>query len=165
MGHSTFKSKPTEKYLKAVDALNDLLSEENGGDSVHRAFAEVVQERWRDDYLAREKLKPAHGRHVCIHRLIGKRCPEDTARGTYADATCASHYIPRADHLSEWRAEDGKRYIVSQPYGRWDYNSLKELIAFCDRLGLEATIDASRSWHFPGWTMLVEIQRGEKVTP
>lgn len=152
---TNFRRNPSVKYRKAVEALRDLMTEAPDSGGVTRAFAEAVSEQWRKDYAIREKLKPVSA-HVCVSRLLGKRCPEERDRS--GDAICESYMIPRGDHLSEWRAEDGSRRLVSQPYGM-DYESLKELVTFCERLGLEADIDAYPAWHFPGSTLFVELRR------
>lgn len=152
---TNFRRNPSTKYRKAVEALRDLMTEEHGTDSPTRAFAEAVSERWRETYATKENLKPVSA-HVCVSRLLGKRCPEERDRS--GDSICESYMIPGPDHLSEWRAPDGSRRIVSQPYGM-DYESLKELVTFCERLGLEARLDAYPSWHFPGSTLFVELRR------
>lgn len=152
---TNFMQKPSMKYRKAVEALHDLMTEEHGVDSVTRAFAEVVSDRWQQAYAAKHNLKPVNV-HVCVHRLLGKRCPEERDRS--GDSICESYRIPGQDHLSEWRAPDGSRRIVLQPYGL-DFESLKELVTFCERLGLEARLDAYPAWHFPGSTLFVELKR------
>lgn len=146
---------PSAKYRKAVNALRDLMTEEHGADSVTRAFAEAVSDRWREAYATKHHLMPVTD-HVCVSRLLGKGCPEERDRS--GEFICLSDTIPGRDHLSEWRAPDGSRRIVSQPYGM-DYKSLKELVTFCERLGLEARLDAYPSWHFPGATLFMELRR------
>lgn len=152
---TNFMKNPSIQYHKAVEALRALVAADPDATSAARAFAEAVRDRWQAAYARTESLKPISA-HVCVSRLLGKRCPEERDRS--GDALCESYMIPGQDHLSEWRAPDGSRRIVSQPYGM-EYETLKELVAFCERLGIEARINASSSWHFPGSTLFVELRR------
>ena len=90
---SKFKNKPSLKYKQAVEVLRELLNQEDS-DSVTRAYAEASWESHQAEFIKKYNLKPVRGGHVCIHRLMGKRCPKD----------CLSPMsIPAADHVSEWK--------------------------------------------------------------
>ena len=144
-----FKKKPSTKYLQAVDALRDLLNESDL-DMVKRAYAEAVSESKLREYI--HGIKAPHDSHVCVSRLKGKRCPDETCNSPMI--------IPRGDHYTEWRKDGKTIVIVSQPYGM-SYDALKHTVAFCDENGLTADISADQSWHFPGATLLVEYKRAK----
>jgi hypothetical protein len=97
--------------------------------------------------------------HVCEYTLAGQRCMD---RHRYAPYT-----IPALDHPSVW-TKDGKLHtIVSQPY-HLRYEDMKQTVAMCELLGLEADVDAWDSWHFPGATLLITYRqhaRRHAVTP
>jgi hypothetical protein len=154
----SFKSKASDRYRQAVQCLRALIAEESLDDA-ERAYAEAVEEHRRKVY-AKGAGKQSQDSHVCVHRLLGKRCP---SRSNYEEM-CETQRLPGADHLSEWRKADGTRRIVSQPYGL-AYETLKETVAFCERLGLEAYIDAWPAWHFPGYTLLVEYRKQDPKAP
>jgi hypothetical protein len=144
-----FNSKPSPVYKQAVQACLALLSQE-GSDAVRRACAEANWEAVREEYLRIFNLKPSHRWHVCVHRLMGKRCPNDN-----------SHLqIPGADHLSEWKTDHRTSVIVSQPY-RLPFELMKQIVDFCEVHDLRADAQAEWSWHFPGSTLMIAFRRRE----
>lgn len=140
-----FTSRPSQQYLKAVDELLILLHQE-GGDSVNRAFAEISTESRLKSW--KQKYKFSSG-HPCLNRLQGKRCD---------GMNPLSCRPPGADHTSLLFQLGKPVSFISQPYGL-GWSTLKELVELCSKRGLEASIDASTSWHFPGRTLLVDITR------
>lgn len=149
-----FISHPTPAYHRAVEALRALISEKEGTDYATRAYAEAV---WEEDYeIFKEwsKSRPCDAPHVCVHRMRRERCPSNRRD----PGVCLTHFLPAADHLSEWREEEGnERFIVSQPYSL-DYDSMKELVEYCEKLHLRADVSARLSWHFPGETLRIVIR-------
>ena len=147
---SRFNLHPSSIYRQAVNACRALLQAE-GDDGVRRAYAESTTNAIRDGYLRFWRLKPSRSDHVCVQRLKGERCPDDL-----------SHLKLRgADHLSEWT--DGKKtvLIVSQPY-HLHYETLEQVVAFCQANGLRADVEAESAWHFPGATLLITFKREKK---
>lgn len=152
MSHG-FMDKPSEKYKQAVLALRELLRAQ-GEEDVTRAFAEAIWEARQNTFAKKYGVKLASNSHVCIHRLLGKRCPK----------VCGSPgMIPAADHCSEWKKDGETVIVVSQPYGL-SYSRLKETVAFCEEHGLEASIDSLLSWHFPGSVVSVEYRRAVSLS-
>jgi len=145
-----FDLHPSPVYEQAVQACRVLLQQE-GFDAARRACAEAIWEAIRAEYVRASHLKPSHSAHVCVHRLMGDRCPDDI-----------SHLqIPGADHLSEWKKDRRTVSLVSQPY-RLAFETLKKMVDFCDAHGLRADVRAEGSWHFPGSTVLIAYRRREK---
>jgi|GEM_PF-3226288 len=147
-----FLDRPSDVYQMVVEMIRTLIERE-GVDSAYRAFAEAS---WKDVRAAAMRGFQPRGRaHVCVHRLLGKKkCPD-----TY-EHPCDSPDMPGRDHLSEW-AQDGKTVkIVSQPYGL-SYETMKEIIKYCEKRGLRVDISAV-SWHFPGQTLRVDFSVDNK---
>ena len=141
-----FVKEPSENYKKAVSALRNLLSAESE-EIVSRAFAEVVQEARKNNFIKMQNVTPSNHSHVCIYRLLGKKCPGHSTQ-----------IIPCADHCSEWQKDGQTVIIISQPYSL-GYQDIKDTIMFCEEYGLEATVEARSSWHFPSTTVCVEYRR------
>lgn len=141
----TFNRRASATYRLAVAAL-EALAEAEGPDAVTRAFAEAVWERRREGWAARHGLKPSGG-HPCAARLLGGRqrcrwgcCPP-----------------PGADHVSLWHRNGRPAALVSQPY-MLPWRDLAAVVDYCRRWGLEASVTAGASWHFPGETLLLEFR-------
>jgi hypothetical protein len=147
---SRFRSHPSSTFRQAVSALRSLLQEE-GVDGARRAYAETTEQAIRDEYLGSHGLLGSHSHHVCVHRLKGQRCPNDLPHLN----------LPGADHLSEWKKERQTVLIVSQPY-RLRYETLREIVAFCQANGLRADVETEAAWHFPGATVMVAYRREKK---
>lgn len=145
-----FCSEPTATYLEAVDALRKLLDEQ-GLDVVTRAYAEAAWESARTQYAEREGIKERSGSHVCVERLLGKRCPGEDHLNSPFD-------IPGSDHSSEWVKDRKTHAIVSQPYS-FSYETMLKTVKFCEENGLRADISAERAWHFPGRVLMVAYKR------
>ncbi len=144
-----FSDNQSDKYKQAVLVLRDLIQEE-GEDIVTCVFAEATYDARQKIFEKNYGVQSAEDHHVCTYRLLGKACP-----GENCDSP---QIIPCADHLSEWK-KDGKTFvIVSQPYGL-GYQGLKETLAFCEKYGLEASVNARPSWHKPGSVISLEYKR------
>lgn len=121
-----------------------------------RAFAEATWAGREEAWAARYRLKKSGG-HPCIARLLGKRCWYG-GHGSYDSPPCSP---PGADHASLW-IRDGKPIAyVFQPYGLTN-DTLHELLAFCDRWGLDVNIDTWPAGHFPGAVLWVELTRQDR---
>jgi hypothetical protein len=59
---------------------------------------------------------------------------------------------------SQWIKDDDVISCVAHEY-TMNWPMLQWLVHHCKAHGLEASIDAQRSWHFPGRTVLLEITR------
>ncbi len=146
--------KPSKEYRALVKAVRDLAKTE-GEDAALRACAEGMIPYKHASFMKRHKVEPREGGHVCEERLKGKkRCPE-----TASNLIHLGEQLPAADHLSEWKRDGKTAAITSQPYGV-SYRSLKEMVAYCERNGLEADIEAG-SWWFPGSTVLIVYTKAE----
>ena len=135
------RKRRTPHYESAVAALHRLAEEDP--DLVGRAFAEVdsvITKKWMTKGLRRSLGSQSH------LRLLGKRPPPQD--------------LPLfADHTDLW-IKGGRPFLwTSQPYSLTNAG-IKELGGLID-LGLGATISAHRSWHFPGSTVMVELQKSE----
>lgn len=148
-------SKPSQRYADAVTALAALVQAE-GPDAATRAYAQATWETRREQWAAKHGgLKQSAG-HVCLSRLLGKRrCNEagpDTLR------PCRP---PGADHCSLWLKDGVPEVLVSQPYGL-GLQTMRELVALCDRCDFDASVDTWPAWHFPGGVLMVEIRRAAR---
>lgn len=66
---------------------------------------------------------------------------------------------PGADHLRYVTRADGRREILSQPYGL-TWTTLQALVSWCQGHDLEAEV-TTYAGHFPGRTLAVRIRRGD----
>lgn len=51
-----------------------------------------------------------------------------------------------ADHVSRWRTARGKWACVLQPY-HFRVDDMRDVIALCEKYGLEAEVDPLATWH------------------
>lgn len=147
-----FVSKPSPEYRAAVDAVRALLP---FGDLPGRAYAEATAERaleWWQGQSERGRLRQSNGA-PCVERLLGKRC----RYASDEDHTCQP---PGSDHPSLWLLDGKPTLYVTQPYSL-SWESLGGIVDFCRARGLEASVSAASSWHFPGWTVAVVIATAE----
>lgn len=148
-----FMSNPTQKQLEAVQAMRAVLTEngESGTAVATRAFAEATYQERLQTWAVTRHLKQAGG-HVCIARLLGKRCSIG-----YQNAESKPPCLPPgSDHASLWNRDGVPFVFVFQPYGM-SYEAIRELTAFCEQWELRFDIDDWPSWHFPGAILTVEI--------
>jgi len=152
---SHFMSKQSKTYQEAVEALQKLLLEE-GLDHVQRAAATVTSPELKRVFI--ETGYTFSSGTSCLARLItGKGCPHSYYHPTHQGTP---HTAPGSDHTF-LLLKDGKPCLYyTQPYGiTWD--TLVELVACCQRHGLEAIIDSQLSWWFPGKTLGIAIRAKE----
>lgn len=146
----------TPTYRAAIKAIRDLMETE-GADKADRAFAEVMTEKKKEDFAKRHGVTRATG-GICVRRLFGKRC----TIGYPSDPFGTGHAClpPGSDHISLWNKDGKASLLVSQPYGL-AYRTLKEIMAYCEKYGLEVRIDANPCWHFPGQVIGVIFQKAK----
>ncbi len=158
-----FNKKPSPTYLQALSALHKLMEEE-GGDFVRRACADVTWEDNKQIFAEREGLKEAE--IPDIERLTGKSSDKkflklfEESSPSFEDFLKLSEepVLPADDHSSMW-LKNGKAYsYVSQPYGLC-LEDTKKLINFCDEHTLDLSIKAWPSWHFPGRVLTIEVTK------
>ena len=145
---SRFKDEPSEAFIKAHDALLDLMDDE-GIDSVRRVFASVMSKVELTEFCERNSLSECN-EHTGIEGMFA--APNDY----WEDRV----YV---DHPSVW-CQNGEFYVyVAQPYELQLYK-LKELVDICEAYDLNVEITAHGSWHFPSATLCVKIyRRGSKL--
>ena len=160
---TAFNKKPSPTYLQALSAMHKLMEEE-GGDFVRRACADVTWEDNKRIFAKREGLKEA--KTSSIERLTGKRSEKEIVRLFKESSQSLEDYsrlsekpvLPKDDHSSLW-LKDGKPYAyVSQPY-QLSLNDVKKLASFCDEYNLDMLIEAYPSWHFPGEVLTVKVTK------
>jgi hypothetical protein len=93
-GH--FQHQPSPQWRATVAVLQGL-AEAEGVTSVHTAYAEAVAEKYLVDFMRTRQVIRRPGTHVCLYRLLGKRCPRYSCQ--------SPSMIPRADHMSEWLSD------------------------------------------------------------
>lgn len=153
---------PSPKFRAAVEALLVLKAERKEGmGAVEAAFGVVAapsrKTRWRRGTLMVGVQWRAPGAlrlaaRYCLHQLLGEPCEGGES------------YAPGGvmDHGTLWNY-DGEPYcLVGQPY-EVSWAGLQELVDFCRAHNLVAMIDGSGSWHAPGRTVRVRIERAGKT--
>jgi hypothetical protein len=154
LSESRFNRCPSVAYRKAVTALADLDEKEG---TVDEAYAEVAatrnERRWSNLF------KKSTGYHVCLSRLLGKRCEVHGGVAPWEDwrkqeTPCI---LPGSDHNSMWRRKStGQLVYVTQPY-ELNFDQLCGIVDMCREYQLRASISPRLSWHFPGSTLLVTV--------
>lgn len=148
----------TPAYREAVRALQAVVAVAGPGvPTATQAFAEAVWEQHKTEYAASRGLTESKTNHACIRRLLGRQCRsggvEREARGDLPPC-----WPPGADHSSLWN-RDGKPVVfVMQPYPM-SYATVRELVDFCERWGLQFSVSPWPSWHYPGAVVTLEITR------
>ena len=143
----------TTAQQKAHHALTLLLAEE-GMQSAADVYTGFLARAREDAFAANHGLKRCSGT-VCLGRLFGKLCKH---LGGMNDST--PHVPPGNDHCSLW-ARDGRPVAyVFQPYrDALTAEALDRLAVFCREYQLVYTISEEQSFHYPGKTLLVMIER------
>lgn len=143
--HFIERKNQSDAYRLAVQVLRDL-AESESPDNAHRAAAEAFAGIFQRDWVKYRKVKKSNS-PLDRHKLFSK-------------GRSASTFTNLDDHPSIW-LRDGKPTIyVSQPYGLGT-EALRELVARCDQLGLDATVNAWPAWHFPGSVVFVTMEKAE----
>ena len=134
----------TPNYENAVAALHRLAEEDL--DLASLAFAEVssgITKKWVTKGLRRSSGSQSY------LRLLGKKPNPQSIRTLHRFA----------DHTDLW-IKNGRPFLwTTQPYSLTDAG-IKGLAGLID-LGLDATISTHRSWHFPGSTVMIELQKSK----
>lgn len=101
-------------------------------------------------FLQSEGLREhAYTGHCCIDRVKGQRCRGVECRWPSG--------IPAFDHGSAFR-RGSDQVLVYQPYEFTDLDR-QRLTALCQEHGLQWRELPEFSWHFPGWTNLIVIDK------
>ena len=138
---------------KAHHTLTVLLAEE-GMDSTSDVYADVLVRAREEAFAIRHRLRRCTGT-VCLSRLFGGRC-----RHVGGESGPTPHVPPGNTHPSLW-ARDGQPVVyVFQPYkDALTADVLERLAEFCQEYELAFTISEEQSFHYPGKTTLVMIER------
>jgi hypothetical protein len=117
-----------------------------------------LKDQRRRTYLENHNAVIKKQRHVCFHRLLGKRrCPD--ANNHTGMPKC---FLPAIqDHLEELVVDGKTKIIIAQPY-EISNTDLTETLSFCRERGINMTISRGESWHNPGRTFLVEYTLVDK---
>ncbi len=137
--------KRTEQYLRALRALRELL-EAQGMDAVSSVYAEAVAENHYQAF-AGKGFKQSDGR-LCVQRLWGRQC------------NLKDCVPPSGDHDTLWLQNGKPAMYVTQPYGL-EWETMRKLVAFCERHGLKADVAAWPSFHYPGQVISILLSRKE----
>ena len=89
----------------------------------------------------------------CLHWVAGVKCPNPVGLCDYAHRR-----YDWMDHVTGW-TQDGKRVLLSQPYGITEFSSLAKA---CKELGLKAFLHG-RGWYGHG-SVCIEFSALEKIT-
>lgn len=149
-----FNHKPSQTYLRALTALQELMKEE-GADAVTRACADITWEDSKTTFAQRGGLKES-SKSASIERLIGKR-PGTSRR--FADSA-RPLVLPADDHPSLWLKDKKPHAYVSQPYAL-TFDQAKKLVLFCEQHGLRFDVTAWQAWYFPGHVLNIEIRKSD----
>jgi len=116
-----------------------------------RCLAEI--EARRGAWAAAHGLRESTGA-ACPRRLARRPC-RLRAHGTCA---CARWW---ADHATLWLGEAGRPVVwLAQPYALGE-DAMREVLALCAELGLEAEV-TSDSWWYPGRTVALVLRPAGK---
>ena len=143
----------TPAQRKAHHALTLLLSEE-GIDSASDVYTNVLAWAREEAFTVRHGLSRCTGT-VCLSRLFGGRC-----RHINGESNRTPHVPPSNAHPSLWARDNQPVIYVFQPYkDAITADALERLAEFCQEYGLVFTISEEQSFHYPGKTTLVIIER------
>ena len=144
----------TPAQRKAHQALVLLLVEE-GMESASEVYADVLAWAREEAFAARHGLSRCTGT-VCLSRLFGGRC-----RHVSGESSRTPHVPPGNSHPSLLARDSQLVVYVFQPYKEeMTDDFLKDLAEFCRGCGLVYTLSEEESFHYPGKTTLVMIERG-----
>lgn len=135
---------PTPDALAAIKSLEKL-------DDAHLAMGYVTAKE-RDDHWRRKGYVAKSG---SIRRLVGKRAVPWTN-----DPKVMSNAPPGDDHGHLFLKAGKPAFYLSEPYGI-TFSLLCEIVAFCQRWGLQASISASESSWYPGFTVAICYEASE----
>lgn len=113
---------------------------------VERIFAQVTSISFLNRFLGKD-LKLSRST-PCVAKLLGERCTNGWRCGS---GRCLP---PCADHTALITKDGKPHYLVTQPYGL-SGDIIRQTVAWADEHGLDFSIDARGSWHFPSQTLLI----------
>ncbi len=141
----------TPQYERAVSALRKLLESAKPGwgpDMANRAYAEATADAWRESYCDQHRVTRTRGQRTVARLWGGARRSWDVE---------PVPQFPAEDHVDLW-IRDGKPVrFTSQPYGL-GLQDMASMVEFCRAHHLRMTIRVGWSWHFPGSTLLVDVE-------
>jgi len=148
---TSFQSKPSARFTKAVEVLLDLYQNE-GMDSLDRAYASVAKGAKLD------------AMRVAGYSLSqGTPCPcRVLARG----GSCFADGLPSPDfndpylydHPKVWNKDGMPELFTAEPYSL-EVGSMPHLVDICQKFNLDGVVTARYSSHFPGHTLQIELRR------
>ena len=148
MSHFYGSPTPLEEHV-----IEEMRAFQVGHGDLQRAYAEVVYEDRRRQWMNGHGIERLVDDKPCLYRLLGKRCRHDTRTGQFGD--CDGHDHLGFDHTTlGYRATGGPIVLITQPYDIGP-ERLKRMTEAAAHFGLDLDIDSLRSWHFPSWTLLV----------
>lgn len=150
-----FGNSLTTAQQKARQALMQLVADE-GVNNAADVYTDVLALSRENTFASKHGLKPASGT-VCLGRLFGKGYQQicDESDGM-------PHIPPGNDHASLWARGSQPVVYVFQPYkDALTPTVLARLTIFCQEYKLALTVLEDESFHYPGKTTLVMIQRRE----
>jgi hypothetical protein len=137
-----FGNKSGPEFRAAVRALQALDDPKN---AIGYVWAQQRDKRLADEGYVAAKLGS-------IRRLVGKR------QVPWSDDPNVMPNKPPGDDHGTLYLKDGKpAFYLSEPYGL-AYDKMQEVVAFCERWGLEASIDGLQSTWFPGLTIAIKYE-------
>ena len=148
-----FRNSLTPAQQKVRHALMLLVADE-GMNNAADVYTDVLALSRENTFASKHGLKPASGT-VCLGRLFGKRCQQicDESDGM-------PHTPPGSDHASLWARDSQPVAYVFQPYNdALTPGALEHLTIFCQEYGFTLTVLEDESFHYPGKTTLVMIER------
>ncbi len=154
-GVSRFTKNPSELYLKTVRALEELQEKEHNADRAYADFESVRREQ-----LWREHFTPLSEPWIDVLVDLIKQDGDDE-KALYEEVTTPIGF----DHTSIWMG--GEKQIpclFTQPY-KLEWENMCNIVSFCRRHDLQASINTMLSWHFPGSTFGLLITPLNKNLP
>lgn len=142
-GRSRFNNAWSPGYAEAVAALRRLLVTE-GLNTAMRAAGDALSEPIRRAFVRRVGLVLANGAGDA--RLL-RSGPQQVAQRL--ELAKGEAYRQRGERRVD--------LVIGQPYSI-EWGALQVLVDRCRELGLEARV-TGESWHFPAWSVLVEVRR------
>jgi hypothetical protein len=136
-----FCNKSDPQFVAAVSALQALDNSEN--------VIGCVLAQQRDGRLAEEGYV---GTDDSIRRLVGKR------RVPWSNDPNVMPNEPPGDDHGNLYLKDGKPALYLSQHYALTYEKLQAVVKFCERWGLEASIDGLQSTWFPGLTIAIRYE-------
>ena len=136
------------KYRALLTALQNLDNSDAALYAFHDVHGPEYQYVWA---RSNGGLKLVQRGRICVHRLSSRRGPPCSGY----DYGCQP---PGNEHGSLWSWKGKPVVYVYQPYGL-SGRDIKALVAYCEKMRLDFSIDARLAWHSPGNVLLIELWR------